>query len=120
MSPIHNATLNKQVRGDVVTPAASAARTATGDSGWLEADEYRNLSLTLATTAKTGTPTLNVTVETRENSSDSARSLGTFAQQTDVASERKTFVGLDRQYRVVWTIAGGSPNITFSITGIAK
>jgi len=117
----YSSTLNQMVRGSDLTPVASAARTTTGVGSWLSSDEFGAATLALDVTAASGTtPTLNVTVETRGSSADSARSVGTFAQKTAVSAERKTFPGFDNEYRVTWTIGGATPSFTFSVTGVGK
>lgn len=80
--------------------------------------------LTLAVTAASGTtPTLDCKLQTRRDSSDTWRDLaGTgipaFAQRNDTpASERKCFVGFDRQIRLVSTLGGTTPSFTFSVSG---
>lgn len=76
------------------------------------------LALTLSVTAASGsTPTLDVAVQTRRDASDAWRAVGTFAQRTGVASERKCFAGCDRQVRVVSTLGGTTPSFTFSVSG---
>lgn len=103
-----------------VTLSASAAHTATFQSTGVRLGDRGVVRLTLATTAKAGTlPTLDVAVET---SADNAtwRSLGSFAQQTDVASERKSFAGCDEYVRINATIGGSAgQSLTFSVAGTA-
>lgn len=116
---------NAFVEGDAVIPVASAARTANGDSGWLRAEQYDEVSLTLAVTAVGGdaNETLDVIVETRKDSGDAARAVASFAQKTQpggAVQERKTFAGLDQEYRVRWTVGGTTPSFTFSVSGEAK
>jgi len=117
----YSSTLNKMARGETLSPVASVARTTSSSSGWLSSDEFGTASLTLAVTAATGTvPTLDVVVETRSAAGETERSVGSFAQKTAVASERKTFAGFDDEYRVRWTVAGTTPSLTFSVTGVGK
>lgn len=106
---------------DEVVLHESAARTASGNGPSAELGDRGVLRLLLdvtAATAATGTPTLDVEVQT---SYDGAtwRALGTFAQQTAVSSERKSFAGCDRFVRVAYTIGGDTPNLTFAVTGEA-
>jgi hypothetical protein len=105
--------------------------TATGNSGWIEASDISALLLSLAVSGTvTGTaPTLDVLVETSDDpaGATNVRTVGSFTQKTAAAAaggqnERKTFAGIDRYYRVRWTI-GGSATPTFngvSITGEGK
>ena len=104
---------------DLIDPVPSAARTATGNGGAFALGDRNQLRLTLAVTAASGTaPTLDVTVQHSPDGSTWS-TLGTFAQKTGVASERKIFSGCDRFLRCIWTIAGSSPSFTFSVTGEA-
>jgi len=112
------------VRGDSVTSVASAARTTTADSGWLNCEEFSSLVLTLDVTAASGTtPTLDVVVSTASSAAGANTRAATgspFAQRTAVAAERKSFTGLDQYYRVAWTVGGTSPSFTFSVSGDGK
>lgn len=114
--------LKKWVRGDSLTPVASAARTANGDSGWLNSEEFVALILKLDVTAASGTtPTLDVHIDTAEDSSGTNnRLVASFAQKTGVSAERKSFAGLDKYYRVRWVVGGTTPNFTFSVAGESK
>ncbi len=76
-------------------------------------------ALTLNVTAINGTPTLDVTIQTRKDATDSWRTVGTFAQKTSVTSERKCFAGLDRQVRASCAF-GSTTSITFSVSGDAR
>lgn len=112
--------------GDDIVPAASAARTTNGDSGWIDSQDYDSVELALAVTVVGGDAdeTLDVVVETASTSGGAnTRQAGAFAQRTQPAgagTERKTFDGLDRFYRVRWTLAGTTPAFTFSVQGDAK
>src|SRR5687767_3449690 len=108
----------KYVDAEDITLFGSAARTATtnGDA----VDTGRGvLRLTLDVTAVSGTPTLDVEIQTRKDSTDAWRAIASFAQKTGVSSERKCFSGCDRQVRAVATIGGGTPSLTFSVSGDA-
>jgi hypothetical protein len=106
-------------RGADLSLAASAARTTSVAGTAVEVGDAADVRLLLDVTAVAGTPTLDVTIETSFDGSTSWRSLGTFAQKTAVSSERKSFGGCDRFVRANWVIAGGTPSLTFSITGEA-
>jgi hypothetical protein len=114
--------LRRFVKGAAVSVLASGAKTATGNSGWLNAEDIQALSLTLDCTARSGTtPTLDVSVETAEDSSGTrSRTVGSFTQVTATGTQRKSFGPLDRYYRVVWTIGGTTPSFTISIAGDGK
>lgn len=111
-------TLGKWVRGDDVVPVPSASRSASGDSGWLSSEEYRQLALTLDITVDTFT-TLDVIVETASSAAGAnTATVASFAQQSGVATVRKIFTGLDKFYRVRWTLVGTSG--TWSVSGEGK
>jgi hypothetical protein len=108
---------NKEIVGEGVTLAASAARTASGNGTAVDTRESSTLRLLLDVTAASGTgPTLTVTIE---QSSDGStwRDHSSFAQATGVTSERKTFGGVDRWVRAKWTLGGTTPSFTFSVVG---
>lgn len=118
--PRFSTTLNRYVQSEDVTVLASAARTATAQSAAVDV-EARAVVLDLVVSVVSGTsPTLDVVIETRRDSSDTWRSLGAFAQKTTAVTERKGFAGVDRQVRANYTIAGTSPSFTFAVTGDAK
>lgn len=85
-----------------------------------DAVDVRNgcLALTLDVTAASGTtPTLDVAIQTRKDSSDSWRAIASFTQKTTTGSERKCFAGCDRQVRAVLTVGGTTPSFTCSVVG---
>jgi hypothetical protein len=115
--------LKKYVRGNDVTPVASAAKAVNGNSGWLNAEEFSSLALSLAVSAHAGTaPTLDVIVETASDDQGAdSRQVGAFTQKTANVTERKSFAGLDKFYRVAWTVGGtAGPTFTFSVSGQSK
>lgn len=101
------------------TLLASAARTASANGEWIDVGNAHTLRLDLDITAASGTtPTLDVTIQTRRDANDTARTLGTaFTQATDATDQRKVFSGLDRQVRASTVIAGTTPSFTFSVAG---
>lgn len=118
----YSATRNRMVRGDDVTLAASAARTGAFTGTGVPCDEFSTAVLTLDVTAASGTsPTLDVTVKDSADGTTYA-SVGTFAQKTGVASERKVFSGLREYIRVDATAPGGTatPSFTWSVSGYLK
>lgn len=122
MSPVWDSVKNRYEAGDAVAPAISAARTATGNSGWIDSAGLDDLVLELNVTAASGTtPNLVVSVETaQDNAGQDSRQVGAFAAKTAAGSERKSFPGIDNFFRVVWTITGTTPSFTFSVVGEAS
>lgn len=109
---------------ETLTLAASAARTATANGTSVEVGDRGVACMTLDVTAVGGDAdeTLDVKLQTSEDGS-TWRDVASFTQvlQTGGAtSERKSFVGLDRFVRAVWTLAGTTPSFTFSVVGDAK
>jgi hypothetical protein len=100
---------------------ASASRTTSSNTGALDATAIRVLSLLLDVTAASGTtPTLDVVVEESDDGGTTWRTVGSFAQKTGVAQERKSFLIAADTYRVRWTLGGTTPNFTFSVSGSSK
>lgn len=91
----------------VAFQATPSALSASGESPALKLGNRSALRLELAVSGVTGTnPTLEVTVRTRRDSNDAWRTVGTFAQKTGVATERKCFGPIDREVSLAWTIGG--------------
>lgn len=105
----------------VAFQAAPSALSASGESPARKLGDRSALRLKLAVSNVTGTnPTLDVTVRTRRDSNDAWRTVGTFAQKTGVATERKCFGPIDREVSLAWTIGGtGGPSFTVKTTGEA-
>jgi len=100
---------------------ASAARTTSGNSGALPSDSISVLNLLVDVTAIGGTPTLDPTVEWSHDGvaffpSDPPDAM---AQLTAVSRAVKRFDVKGPQYRIVWTIGGGTPSLTFSVNRYA-
>lgn len=98
---------------------ASAARTATGNSGALRLPSpARSASLLLDVTAASGTtPTLDVSVEWSHDGGTTwaaSQPTDTFTQITAAGKAVKRFDVKGPDYRIVWTIGGGTPSFTFS------
>lgn len=109
------------VRGEDVTLHASAPETATVQGPWFNTEEVNTLDLFLNVTAASGTtPSMTVSIETREGAADSPAAVGSFAAKTGAASERKRFAGLGKECRYVATISGTTPSFTFALTGVSK
>lgn len=100
---------------------ASAARTASGESAVFKTEDVDALRATLDVTDATGTsPTLDVKLQTRRNSAGVTGTWrdapgGVAPQKTAVSKDGVTAVGLDDECKWVWTIAGTTPSLTFSI-----
>lgn len=103
--------------GMLETLVASAARTASGDTGniggWGHASSIR---AQLDVTDASGTaPTLDVTIEDTLDGIN-WNVIGTFAQKTVAGREVINITGLFSQdVRVRWTVAGTGPSFTFSV-----
>lgn len=104
------------------TVVASAARTATGNTGALAGyGGASTLRVQLNVTAASGTsPTLNVLVEDTLDGS-TWNTVGTFAQKTATGREvvNVTTPFADR-VRVSWTIGGTTPSFTFDVICISQ
>lgn len=112
-------TTRQHVDAKEITLLAASSRTASENSAWIDVGDAHTLRLDLTITANSGTAeTLDVTIQTRKDANDTARTLGTFTQKTDGTDERKCFSGLDRQIRAVTTIGGSdTPTFAFSLSG---
>lgn len=105
------------------TFAASAARTASGDSGPQSGFEVSSaLRAQLDVTAASGTtPTLNVVLEDTLDGGVTWNTIGTFAQRTAAGREviNVTTPFTDR-LRARWTVGGTTPSFTFSVVVYAE
>jgi hypothetical protein len=116
-----NPRTNEWADTEDLTVLPSTTLTATTNGAAIDVGDRIGARLTLTVTAASGTtPTLDVKLQTRKDANDTWRDLaGTgmpaFAQKTTTGSERKTFVGFDRQIRYVATIGGTTPSFTFRI-----
>lgn len=104
--------------GQRETPVASAARTASGDSG----AQYGygpagTIRAQLNVTAASGTsPTLDVVIEDTLDGSTNWNVVGTFAQKTATGREVIDITTpFSDQLRVRWTIGGTTPSFTFAV-----
>lgn len=106
---------NTRVYGKLITPLASAERSAgSGNSPVYTTDEYHTARLTLDVTAVTA-GSVDAKLQTSNSTGSGWRDVEAFTQQTGVASERKSFSGLDRYIRVNYTVTTGPA--TFSVSG---
>lgn len=103
--------------GLVVT---SAARTATGNSGSLDAPIESILVLAVAVSAASGTtPSMTLSVEWSMDGGTTFHAVDTaadaFAAITTTTNVVKSFTTKGSNYRIVWTISGTTPSFTFTV-----
>ena len=109
---------------------ASAAKTATGQTGGLNSylanpSESRNavINLMATVTAVSGTtPTLDLSVQWSNDGGTTwagADTADSFAQITATKNTVKQFAVKGAMFRVVYTIGGTTPSFTFSLTATA-
>lgn len=104
--------------GETETPVPSAARTTSGNSGTLTSyGAAKTLRAQLNVTAATGTgPTLDVIIQDSVDGGATWNTIGTFAQATAV---NRQVINITTPFtpllRVSWTIAGGTPSLTFAV-----
>lgn len=111
----------RYVHGNKVTFASAALEVAgTTDSASFITDDVGTVVAELAVSAVSGSPTLDVTLQTSKDGTTWV-TVGSFAQKTGVATERKIFTGLDTYCRWHRVLAGtGTPKATYAITGYTK
>lgn len=101
---------------------ASAARTASGNSGLLDDyDSADSLRVQLNVTAVSGVaPTLDLVIEDTLDGTN-WNTIGTFAQRTAVGREVINItIPFADTIRVRWTIGGTSPSFTFDVRSFAQ
>lgn len=111
------------------TILASAARTASGDSGPIslfealrispEEQDVDRLNLLVNVSAVGGvSPSITLAVQWSHDGTTffAADPADTFAAMTAVGGAVKTFTIKGPFYRLVWTLAGTAPSITFSVS----
>lgn len=107
---------------------ASAARTTTGNSAAImlgsapdrnvDTEGEQFLNLLCSVTAVGGTPSMTLTVEWSHDGGAvfaTADPVDTFTAITTAVAKVKGFTIKAPHYRIVWTISGGTPSLTFSI-----
>lgn len=106
---------------DEVELVASGTRTSSFTSDVYELGDRGSLRLALALSAISGTGArLHAQVETREAyASGTWRVVDAFGPLTSAATAQRSMSGLDRFVRVVCTIEGSGPSVTFSLSGTA-
>lgn len=114
-------------RTETITPLASAARTASGNSGDIVVSKFREAVIFLDITAVSGTsPTLDMKVQRKDPLS------GSYTDWDDATAKvfsQKSATGsfaiylsdpLAQIIRISFTIGGSSPSFTFSVSVDAK
>jgi hypothetical protein len=97
--------------------SANTSATPISVSGYIEANFFLNV------TAVSGTsPTLNLTIKTKDPLVDKWHTIATFSEATDVTSEMKSVAAnLGTQIAAYYTIGGtNTPTVTFSVSMLAK
>lgn len=103
-----------------LSPAAPVTTTANGTAVLL--GDRGTVRLKLDVTAENDAATaetLDVSIQTSFDGT-TWRAVAAFAQITNVGNERKSFTGIDRYIRAVYTVGGtGGPSFTFTVKGEA-
>lgn len=110
--------INFPTMSDAGDPVAKAARTVTGNSGWVDVGDAKELIVQIDADAGTGTsPTLDIKLQTSHNGADATAidiPTGGFTQIAAAASAQiKSMTVLHRYVKIVWTIGGTSPSFAF-------
>lgn len=109
----------QSVNLDDVTLSPAGAVTTTANGSSVALGDRGTVRLLLNVTAASGTtPTLDVSIQTSYDGT-TWRAVAAFAQKTTVSNERKSFTGIDRYIRAVYTVGGTTPSFTFTVTGEA-
>lgn len=107
------------VRGTILHPNTARSSSADGTGRQLgSVSASQSVYGALNITAASGTPTLDVVVESDDNASfTSAVTRLTFSQASDVGAEWKSAAGAisDDYWRVSYTIGGTDPSFTFQV-----
>lgn len=109
--------------GTAENPVASAAVTASGNSGALTGyGAATSLRAQLNVTAASGTtPTLDVVIEDSVDGGATWNTVGTFTQKTASSREVVNVTNpFGDQLRVRWTVGGTTPNFTFAVHWVAQ
>lgn len=106
------------VMSDVGDVVVKAARTVTGNSGWVDIGDAREIIAQLDADAGTGTsPTLDVKLQTSWDGADATAvdvPTGAFTQVLAAASAQiKSLTIFHRYVKVVWTVGGTTPSFNF-------
>ncbi len=106
-----------------ITLIASAAQTASGDSGSIETGEYTQAFVTLNCTAASGTtPTLNVQLQGSDDGGTTWYNIpnAAFTQLTAAGTGVLQLTNFPDFIRAAYTIAGTTPSFTFAIKAVLK
>ena len=106
------------VMSDVGDVVIKSARTVTGNSGWVDIGDAREIIAQLDADAGTGTsPTLDVKLQTSWNGADATAvdvPTGAFTQVLAAASAQiKSLTIFHRYIKVIWTVGGTTPSFNF-------
>lgn len=104
-------------------PVASAARTASSDSGVLAGlGPAKTIRAQLNVSAASGTtPTLDVVIEDSVDGGATWNTIGSFAQKTAAGREVINITNaFGELVRVRWTIGGTTPSFTFAVDWILE
>jgi len=98
-----------------------ALNAPTTNSNPVELGDRGTVRLNLAVAAVTGVaPTLDIAIQTRRDSADAWRTVGSFATASAVGVQRACFAGIDRFVRAVANVGGTAlPSFTFTLDGEA-
>src|SRR5579872_6854965 len=107
------------------TLVASAARTATGNSGAIAVGSgAANLELEPEVTAASGTsPTMTLSIQWSDDGTNFGNNDGStdaFAQVTTTGNVTKSIPVRAPYMQLTWTIGGTSPSFTFSVIDVAS
>jgi len=106
------------MRGLVIAPKtilASAARSSSSNSNSFKTKAANSLRVYVDVTAKSGTsPTLDITIQTSPDNSN-WYTAGTLTQITDTGQYTGTATTIGPYIRILYTIGGTTPVITFSV-----
>ncbi|MFX0198554.1 MAG: hypothetical protein ACFFCW_20735 [Candidatus Hodarchaeota archaeon] len=105
-----------------ITLTSQINASTNGNSSDFVVGMFKEANFVLKATAKSGTtPTLDVTIQVKDEVTGDYFDLVTFTQLTDIGSElKKVSDGLGKTIRVSWEIGGTSPQWTFTVTAVVK
>jgi len=101
------------------TETADTAGTIT-KVAFIDVAEFKGGLFFLKCTAKSGTPTLVVTVITYDKKTDDWYDLVAFTQLSDVGKEMKAITDVGSRIAISYVIGGGTPSLTFTVSAILK
>lgn len=101
---------------------ASSAKTTTGTGATQEAGVSAKLAILIDVTAVGGTPNLVLSVQWSQDGGTTwadADPADAFAAITTAVKKVKVLDRKGSHYRLLWTITGGTPSLTFSVRASA-